>query len=175
MQEAEEALKRADKISFQAERAPFQLSPQLKTQLDLDLYRLRESIKGGNRAEVDASQMKALKSGRLLQNVAQKVAYHRTDSYRLMGTYYWVTNNHEKALGQWHRAVQEGERLRARPQLARLYFEVGRCLLEEKGKHIKLDGLKGEAYFEKARALFEEMKMVSCQEEIDRIVEIRTL
>ena len=92
-----------------------------------------------------------------------------------MGTYYWTINEHEKALGRWHRAVQEGERLGARPQLARLYFEVGRCLLEEKGKHMKLNGLKGEAYLEKARALFEEMKMESCLDEIDRVVEMRTL
>ncbi len=90
-----------------------------------------------------------------------------------MGTYYWTINEREKALERWHRAVQEGERLGARPQLARLYFEVGRCLLEEKSKHMKLDGLKGEEYLGKARALFEEMKMESCLEEIDRVVEMR--
>jgi len=175
MQEAEEALERADKIRLQAESAPFQLSPHLKAQLDLDLYRLRESIKGVNTAEVDALQRKAFRSGRLLQKVAKKIAYHRTDSYRLMGSYYWTINEHAKAFGQWHQSVQEGERLGARPQLARLYCEVGRCLLEEKGKNMKLDGLKGEAYLEKASALFEEMGMESCLEEIDRVVETRTL
>ena len=175
MQEAEEALECADEISLAAEKAPFQLSPQLKTQLDLDLYRLRESIKVGNRTEVDALKRKAFKSGKLLHKVAQKVAYHRTDSYRLMGTYYWMINEHEKAIGQWRRGVQEGERLGAYPQLARLYFEVGRCLLEKKGKHMKLDGLTGEAYLEKARGLFEEMEIDSCLEEIDRVVETRTL
>jgi hypothetical protein len=56
-----------------------------------------------------------------------------------------------------------------------VYFEVGRCLVQEKGNHMKLDGLKGEAYLEKARALFEEMKMKSCLEEIDRLVETRKL
>ncbi len=174
MQEAQECLERTDEITLQAEKSPFQLSPQLKTQLEIDLYRLRESIKGGNRAEVDALQRKAFKSGKLLQKVTQKVAYHRTDSYRLMGTYYWVTNKHEKALGQWHRAVQEGKRLGARPQLARLYFEVGRFLLLEKGKHMKLNGLEGEAYLEKARALFEEMNIESCLVDKDQIIEMRT-
>jgi hypothetical protein len=175
MQEAEKALQRADEISLQAEKAPFQLSPHLKAQLEIDLYHLRESIRGGNQAEVDPLRRKAFKSSKLLQKVTRKVAYHRTDSYRLMGTYYWVINEREKALVRWHRAVQEGERLGARPQLARLYFEAGKCILEKKGKYITLDGLKGEAYLEKARALFEEMGMESCLEETDRVVEMRTL
>ena len=174
IQKAQECLERADRIRFQTETAPFQLSCHFKTRLELDLYRLRESTKSGNREEMDKFQRKAIKSIRSLARVARKVAYHRTDSYRLTGAYYWTINEHEKALGWWHKAVQEGERLGARPQLARLYFEVGRCLLEEKAKYKKLDGLKGEAYLEKARALFEEMKMESYLEEIDRVVEMRS-
>jgi tetratricopeptide (TPR) repeat protein len=143
--------------------------------LELDLYRLRESTKGGNRAEVDELQRKAFKSGRLFQKVAQKVAYHRTDSYGLMGAYYWMIDKQGRALRWWHRAIEEGEHLGARPQLARLYFEVGRCLLKEKGKYMKLDGLKAEEYLNKARALFEEMKMESSLEEIDRVLQIGSL
>jgi hypothetical protein len=90
-----------------------------------------------------------------------------------MGAYYWTIDKHKKALGWWHRAVKEGERLGGRPQLARLYFEVGRCLLEENGRYMKLDGFKGEEYLEKARVLFEEMKMESCLEELDRVVATR--
>ena len=174
IQKAQACLEQADRIRLQTETAPFQVSYYFKTQLEFELYRLKESIKGGNRAEVHALQMKAFKSGRLLQKVARKVAYHRTDSYRLTGAYYWAINKHEKALRWWHRGVQEGERLGARPQLARLYFEVGRCLLESKGEYTKLDGLKGEAYLEKARELFEEMKMESRLEEIDRVFEMRS-
>ena len=174
IQKAQECLERANRIRVQRETAPFQLSNYYKTQLDLDLYRLKESIKSGNRGEMQALQRKAFKSCKSLQKVAQKVAYHRTDSYRLTGTYYWAINRQKKALRWWHRAVQEGGRLGARPQLARLYFEVGRCLIELKDDHIKLDGLKGEEYLEKARALFEEMKMESCLEEIDRVLDMRS-
>jgi hypothetical protein len=90
-----------------------------------------------------------------------------------MGAYYWTVNKHKRALRWWHRAIQEGERLGARPQLARLYFEVGRCLREEKSKHMKLDGLKGEEYLGKARVLFEEMRLESALEELGRVVETR--
>jgi tetratricopeptide (TPR) repeat protein len=162
IQKAQECLEQADRIRLQTETAPYQLSSLFKTRSDLYLYRLKEATKSGNRTEIDGLQKNAFKSIKLLQKVAQKVAYHRTDSYRLAGAYYWTINRHEKALRWWHRAVQEGERLGARPQLARLYSEVGGYLLEEKGKHMKLDGLQGEEYLKKARALFEEMKMESC-------------
>jgi tetratricopeptide (TPR) repeat protein len=174
-QKAQECLELADRTRLQTETAPYQLSSLFKTQSDLDLCRLKEATKSGNRAETDKLQRTAMKSIRSLGKVARRVAYHRTDSYRLAGANYWTINKHKKALSRWHRAVQEGERLGARPQLARLYFEVGRCLLEEKGKHMKLDGLKREDYLEKARALFEEMKMESCLEELDRVVETRKL
>jgi tetratricopeptide (TPR) repeat protein len=173
IQKAQECLERADRIRLQTETAPYQLSSLFKTQSDLDLYRLKEATKSGNRAEIDEFQMKAFKSFKLLQKVAQKVAYHRTDSYRLAGAYYWTINKHEKALRQWHQALQEGERLGARPQLARLYFEVGRSLLDSKDKPMKLDGLKGEEYLEKARVLSEEMRLESALEKLDRVVETR--
>jgi class 3 adenylate cyclase/tetratricopeptide (TPR) repeat protein len=173
-QQAYECLEKADKIRLQTETAPFQLSYYFKTHLEFDLYRLRESTKSGNRAEMDKFERKGIKSIRSLGRIAQKVAYHRTDAFRLTGAYYWTINHQKKALGWWQKAVQEGERLGARPQLARLYFEVGRCLLEEKAKHMKLDGLNGKGYLEKAKTLFEEMRMESYLEELDRLVGMRS-
>ena len=134
IQKAQECLDRADRIRLQTETAPFQLSNLFKTQLEFDLYRLKESTKSGNRAEMDKFQRKALKSIRSLQRLREKWPIIEPIRIRLTGAYYWTINKHKKALGWWHKAVQEGERLGARPQLARLYFEVGRCLLEGKGQ-----------------------------------------
>jgi len=173
IQKARECLEQADRIRLQMETAPFQVSYYFKTRLEFDLYRLKESMKGGNRAEVHVLTRKAFKSVKLLQKVAQKAAYHRTDTYRLTGSYYWTTNGQRRALRWWHKAVQEGERLGARPQLARLYFEAGRCLLESKRKHTELDGLKGEECLEKARVLFEEMRVESALKDLGRAVETR--
>jgi class 3 adenylate cyclase/tetratricopeptide (TPR) repeat protein len=174
-QKAQECLEQADRIRFETETAPFQLSYDFKTRLEFDLYRLRESTKSGNREEMEQFQREAIKSVRSLARVARKVAYHRTDSYRLTGAYYWTINEPKKALGWWQKSVYEGERLGARPQLARLYFEVGRCLLEEKAQYKKLDNLNGEAYLWKARALYEAMKMKTYLEEIDRVAAMRDL
>jgi hypothetical protein len=91
-----------------------------------------------------------------------------------MGNYYWMINKHKKAFREWRRGIKEGERLGALPQLARLHFEIGKCLLEAKEKPMKLANLRGEDYLEKAKELFKRMKMDSCLEEIDRIVEMGT-
>ena len=53
----------------------------------------------------------------------------------------------------------EGERLDARLGLSRTYFEVGKRLLETESKHKMLNGIKAEAYLEKARVLFEKMDL----------------
>jgi hypothetical protein len=103
------------------------------------------------------------------------VAYHRTDSYRLTGAYYWAIDEHKKAVKWWDKAIQEGERMGARPQLARLYFEMGRCLSDEKNKFKKLTEAKGETYLEKAKGLYEEMGINSSLEEMDRVSLVRTL
>jgi tetratricopeptide (TPR) repeat protein len=170
IQKAQECLERADRIRLQTETAPFQLSTLFKTRLELDLYRLKEATRSGDRSQTSELQTKGFKSMRSLEKVARRVAYHRTDTYRLAGGYYWAINKHEKALRRWHRAVQEGDRMGAKPQLARLYFDVGRCLLEDKGKTVRLDGLDGEACLGKARALFVGMNVASRLEEIDRLM-----
>lgn len=174
-QKAQECLGQADRIRLQTETAPFQVSYYFKIQLEFDLQRFKESIEGGNRAEAYGLQRKAFRSARRSQKIAKKVAYHRTDTYRLTGSYYWAIHKTKRALRWWHRAVQEGERLGARPQLARLYFEIGKCLLESEGKHRELGGLKAEEYLEKARVLFEEMNLESALEDLAQLTATRGL
>lgn len=172
IEKSERCFQRAEKIRRQIQAAPFQLSNLYRIQLEIDLYRLRE-WKGGNRVKAHESQRKAIRSAKQLLGVTRKVAQHRTDSYRLMGAYYWMINKQGKALRWWHRAVQEGERLGAFPQVARTYFEVGKRLLGPESKYRDLDGLGAREYLEKARAKFKEMKMESSLEEIDRVLETR--
>jgi len=154
------------------QRAPFQLSNLYRIQLEIDLYRLREWMKGGNRVEAQESQRKAIKSAKQLLWVTRKVAQHRTDSYKLMGDYYWMINKQGKALRWWHKAVQEGERLGACPQLARAYSEVGKQLLEPESKYRDLDDLGAKEYLEKARSLFEEMGLHADLDELDQVARV---
>jgi tetratricopeptide (TPR) repeat protein len=172
IEKSERCFERAEKVRSQIKAAPFQLSNLYRIQLEIDLYRLREWMKGGNRVKVHESQRKAIRSTKQLLGVTRKVAQHRTDSYRLAGGYYWLINKQGKALRWWHRAVQEGERLGARPQLATVYFEVGKRLLEPESKYRDLDGLGAKEYLKKARALFEEMGLHADLDELDHVARV---
>jgi len=158
IEDAEKCLKHANKIRHEVDSpVPFQLSNFCRSQLEYDLYRLSESIRDGNKSGSSEYKKQADKSGRMLLKVTKKVAQHRTESYKLRGVYYWLNNEQEKALTWWHKAIEEGERLGARLELSMVYFEVGKRLLGAESKYKMLDGIKAEAYFERARVLFEEM------------------
>ena len=95
----------------------------------------------------------------MVLKVAQKVAQHRTESYRLMGAYNWLINRQKAALKWWKKSIQEGENLGARPELARTYMEVGKRLLGPESKYKELNDVKAEEYLDKAKTMFEEMDL----------------
>ena len=152
---AEKSLNHADEIRRKVHSVPWQLSNFLKTKLTYDLYRFEESMRNGNRKKWLEYQKKALKSGRMLLKQSQKVAQHRTEAFRLMGVYFWLTKSQKKALMWWNRSIREGERLGARLELSRTYFEIGKRLLEPESKFIKLNEISSEEYLKRAKVMFE--------------------
>ncbi len=86
-----------------------------------------------------------------------------------MGEYYWLIGNQTKALTWWKKSIRIGEKLGARPDLSRTYFEGGKRLLEPSSNHKELNGMKAEEYLEKASAMFEEMDLQWDLDQLDRI------
>jgi len=109
----------------------------------------------------------------MLLRVSRKMAQHRTEAYKLAGVYSWLIHEQEKALKWWHKAVQEGERLGARLELARAYFEIGKRLLEPNSKYEMLDGITGSQYLDRATALFKEMDLQWDLDELSRVPKVR--
>ena len=170
IEEAKKSIEHAKKIRREVNSAvPWQLSNFCRSQLEYDLYQLKESIRNGNKRESVKYRKKAIKSGKILLKQSQKVAQHRTESYKLMGVYHWLMKNQKRALKWWNRSIKEGERLGARLELSRTYFEVGKRLLESESQNKKLNGIKAEEYLEKARVLFEEMDLQWDLDELDRV------
>jgi tetratricopeptide (TPR) repeat protein len=168
IEKAEESMRRASEIK-KAHAFPIELSSLYRSQVECNLHRLKQSIGGGNGSGSAKCRNRAAKSCKMLLRISRKAAQHRTESCRLTGVYYWLTNNQQKALKWWHRAIQEGERLGARLELSRAYFEIGKRLLEPKSKHEMLDGIKAEEYLERARSLFEEMDLQWDLDELNRV------
>ena len=77
----------------------------------------------------------------------------------MVGCYYRLIGKQNKAVKWWKKAIEEGEQLGTRPELARTYMEIGKRLLEEKNKHKELNRISAEEYLEKARAMFQEMEL----------------
>ena len=168
IEKAARSLKHANTIRHEVDSAPWQLSVFRRSKLEYDLRRLEELKGNAETAEYSVYCKKALKSCRKLLKQTRKVAQHRTEAYRLTGLYYWLINKQKNACGWWYKAIKEGERLNARLELSRTYFEVGRRLLETDSKHKALNGIKAQVYIEKAKRLFEEMDLKWDLDELNR-------
>jgi len=53
----------------------------------------------------------------------------RVEIFKLMGTCNWLIGKQKNAIGWWGKAIKEGERLGAMPELSHTYMEVGNRLL----------------------------------------------
>ncbi len=156
---AEEALKKAETIRRELKPVPWQMSVFLRSQAEFALYRLQEALSGGLEKEMRTLRKGALKSCRAFMSQSRKVAQYRTDACRLMGSYHWLTRRPQRAFRWWRKAIHEGENLGARIQLSRVYFEIGRSLLESGAAGTMLDGIAAPAYLEKAGEIFNELNL----------------
>jgi tetratricopeptide (TPR) repeat protein len=156
---AEKFLQQANEVKSGVNAMPIELSSYCRSQLEYHLYRLNASIKGGNDSESYEYSKQAYKSAKALLRVSQKAAHHLTESNKLTGVYYWLIKEQKTALKRWQLAIEDGERLGARLELSRVYFEVGKRLLETESNYKMLNGVTAEEYLKKARSLFADMNL----------------
>jgi tetratricopeptide (TPR) repeat protein len=139
---------------------------------DYDLSMLENAIMTAEKDDVWLYRNTARKSGNAVLSLARKkVAAERTESFKLMGRYYWLTGKQEKALKWWNKAMKEGARLNARPDLSRTYFEVAKRLLEPQRSYKTLNGIDAKGYLEKAQSLFEAMGLDRDMDDLERVRE----
>jgi hypothetical protein len=146
------------------------MAPFLAARLFVDIQQLNQAMDAGASPDIAPLRKQADKSGKAALKNARKYAPYRTKIYRLMGDYHWVIKKQSKALKWWRKAIKEGTRLGARPDLSRTYFEVGKRLLEPQSKYWELDGIDAMVYLEKARDMFKEMDLLYDLEKLEEIV-----
>jgi tetratricopeptide (TPR) repeat protein len=130
---------------------------------------LKMAVKDRNHSGVRSIQGQFYNEAKKTLRLSKNFAPYRTWIFKIMGDYYWLINKQSKAFKWWGKAIKEGERLGARPDLSRTYFEVGKRLLDPKSKHKKLNGIDAREYLDKARALFEEMGLKREMDNLDRL------
>jgi hypothetical protein len=164
-----------DLLTQQTRRIPYFIVSHLLGQFLFDLYQLENAILLDDTSRISEYGKKAFKSGKLALKNTRKVACDRTEIFRLMGLYCWLTNSQNKAIGWWRRSMAEGERLGDRVELARTHMEIGKRLLEKKSTLLELDGVEAEAYLEKARSPLEQMGLEWDLDELEKIKAFRKL
>ena len=170
MSEAEEALRQAREIVARHGniRTNVLLYNWHLSQFLFDLYTLERAVE--SRDKLERSQVKVtIKSGKIALKTALKYAPGRTEVFKLMGLYYWLLDKQKKALKWWEKSIETGERLSARPELARTYMEVGKRLSSKKSKYDQLNDISSEEYLDKAEALFKKMELAWDLEELEKL------
>lgn len=152
-----------------ASAMPLFVAPFLTARLLVFLNQLEHAIRSNSSSDITHFHKHTYEAGKAAVKNSKKYAPYRTKILRLMGLYYWLIGKQGKALKWWDRAIKEGERLGAKPDLSRTYFEVGKRLLEPRSKHKELNGMPPKAYLEKAGILFEEMGLERDLEDLDRL------
>lgn len=152
---AEETLGRCAEIMVRsAPVPPFHGSAYHRTRLLVDVVRLEAAVAAGDEAAVKRWRAQARKSARTAQGSAAKVAWRRTEVLRLAARYRGLIGQHRRARRLFQRSLEYGEKLGARPELARTWATVGHWLGRDGGT---LRGLDGAAYVARARAAFEDL------------------
>jgi hypothetical protein len=148
---------------------PYWLAHFMATCFSIEIEQLKQAMQSDDGQEVAQLSKHTYRSGKLALHNSLRYAPYRTKIFRLMGEYYWQTGKQGKALKWWKKAIREGERLGARPDLSRTYFEVGKRLMETHSKNKKLNGIDAKGYLKKAGNLFEEMGLNRDLEELKAI------
>jgi len=157
--EAEKSLQNAKIEMSKNDTYPLMLTTYYCVQFQYLLLKLEESIQPNNPEKTTLFEKKTVETIKKLLNVTKKVPQQRVETYKLIGTYYLLKGKEKQAQEWWTKAIEEGERLGAQLELSRVYFEIGKRLLEADDGFNSLNGFSAKEYLEKARDLFVEMNL----------------
>ncbi len=159
----------ADNLKTDIMAVPLNLDHFLLNKLILSLDHLEESIKTGGTSMASTYEKEALHISKAARKNSRKIAQGRTETFKQTGILYWLGNKQRKALNWWQESIKEGERLGARLELSRTYFEVGKRLLEPQSKYKSLNNISAEEYLKKAETLFKEMALQWDLDELEKV------
>jgi tetratricopeptide (TPR) repeat protein len=146
---------------------PLFITPYYLGQILFNIKNLTQIIESDNQLGLIDVRKKTYKCCRAALKISKKYVPHRVGILKIVGLYYWLLNKQSKAIRWWNKSINEGERLGARLDLCRTYFEVGKRLLEPKSNYKEVNGIDARGYLDKAKAMFEEMDLQNDLDELD--------
>ena len=76
----------------------------------LNLHRLEQAGNSDSLENVTDIKAAAQKAAKKAVGISEKADFQKTETYKLMGVYYWLTDKQSKALKWWRKSIFEGER-----------------------------------------------------------------
>jgi hypothetical protein len=156
---AGETLAAAGKLLARIQRttSPFHTGWYRTARLLHAVTRLEDPAVAGDAKQKKAALREAAVAAKEAARTASVLAMIRTETYRLTGTMHWLGGVPRKAVAWWEKAVAEGRRLGARPELARTHAEIARRLETHDGTVAAVARLSPAEHRDEARRLFQEL------------------
>jgi tetratricopeptide (TPR) repeat protein len=144
---AARSLAQARQIISRAQRlSAFYCGAYWNSRLHFDLAMLEAGDGAGKHVERTAKRAAA---------VARNIARDRTECCRLTARAYWQLGKPAKAQAWWDKAIAQGELLEVRPELARVYADIGSMLRGADGKVQRFRDRDASQWLEAALAQFQ--------------------
>jgi len=170
---AEETLCQANEILLKEEYyIPHFISSYLKANFLYNLYKLERARLSNAKLEINHYKKRAFKSSQRALSNCKKYAADRTEIYRLVGTFKWITNNQAEAIKWWKNSISQSEFIGDRIETARTYMEIGARLSEKSHTRPYMNGIKSEVYLEKAKQMFLHLNLVWDVKEIEKFLPV---
>jgi len=175
---AKECLDYLESLTREMVLIPFYISDTCIAQFMFDMRQLEDVINAGDNSRFKVFRRKAKQSGKEALKISRKFKRDRTEALKLTGTYWWLLGKPQKAIRRWKKSIDMGERLDAKLELSRTYFEVGKRLslpspsgrgAGGEGLAKKIIGLTPEECLDRAETMFREMDLQWDLTELEKV------
>jgi class 3 adenylate cyclase/tetratricopeptide (TPR) repeat protein len=180
--EAVASMRIAEDMKSGAKTATITFGEYLLGQFQLNLYLFEDALKRVDKTSVRHLRNNTISYGRKVLRVSDKFSLIKTETLKFMGVYFWLICKPAISIKWWQKAIEAGEKFDDRLELSRVYFEIGKRLLEnpvtpghtpmvKKASAIlkKKTGLTPGECLNKAESMFKEMDLQWDLEQIQRI------
>lgn len=156
---AEKTLQIAAELASEDWQAPYFNSYFRTARLLYTTKRFEHFLHNGKSDKLAALKKQLRKDKYSALRVNRTVAYEQVETYRLVGTAYWLRGKQSKAMKWWNRAMNRAEELNARLELSHTLQEVADRLREPVSRYMNMNGKDVVSLQQRADELYKEMEI----------------
>jgi len=168
-EEAKKALLEAEKLVAERKIMTIYYLPYLQAKAQVEYSALKSKIEQDLPGKEQSKAV--LETVNILISQSKKMRTASVAAYRLKAMVYWMLKKQNKAFKYFILSIKAGQKYNCRLELARTYFEAGKCLRETGSIKNSLMGVIGSEYLLKARNLFKDMDLQHDLQIYERYIE----